>query len=89
ARGNSERELSFGELLAGGLPGQDPPIAKPKLLGEFHGRLARTLSLPLLPLLAIPLGLSAKRGKRTASLIVAAVTLLLFHHSLQLGQSLA
>ena len=89
ARGNSERELSFGELLAGGLPDQDPPIAKPKLLGEFHGRLARTLSLPLLPLLAIPLGLSAKRGKRTASLIVAAVTLLLFHHSLQLGQSLA
>ncbi|MFX4918135.1 LptF/LptG family permease, partial [Acinetobacter baumannii] len=67
----------------------DPPIAKPKLLGEFHGRLARTLSLPLLPLLAIPLGLSAKRGTRTASLIVAVVTLLLFHHSLQLGQSRA
>lgn len=90
ARGNNERELTFGELLSGGRP--DAPgeaIAPARLAGELHGRLARTLSLPLLPLLAMPLGLSAKRGKRTASLIVAAVLLLLFHHSLQLGESLA
>lgn len=89
ARGNNERELTFAELLRGGQPDEQTPIAPAKLAGEFHGRLARTLSLPLLPLLAVPLGMSAKRGKRTASLIVAAVLLLLFHHSLQLGQSLA
>jgi len=89
ARGGNERELTAPELLAGGLPGQDTPISHAKLTGEFNGRLARTLSLPLLPLLAIPLGMSAKRGKRTASLIVAAVLMLLFHNSLQLGESLA
>ncbi|MCX7062703.1 MAG: LptF/LptG family permease [Gammaproteobacteria bacterium] len=89
ARGGNERELTAPELLAGGLPGQDAPISAAKLIGEFNGRLARTLSLPLLPLLAIPLGMSAKRGKRTASLIVAAVLMLLFHNSLQLGESLA
>ena len=88
-RGGNERELTAPELLAGGLPGQETPISAAKLVGEFNGRLARTLSLPLLPLLAIPLGMSAKRGKRTASLIVAAVLMLLFHNSLQLGESLA
>jgi lipopolysaccharide export system permease protein len=88
-RGGNERELTFGELWQGGLPGTPMPLPPAKLKGELQGRIARTLSLPLLPLLAVPLGMSAKRGKRTASLIVAAVMLLLFHHSLQLGQSLA
>ncbi len=88
ARGSNERELTFGELLHGGLPGASPQLTDAKLAGEFNGRLARTLSLPLLPLLAVPLGMSAKRGKRTPSLIVATVLLLMFHHSLQLGESL-
>lgn len=87
-RGNNERELTFPELWRGGIPNVEPAIAPTKIRGELLGRIARTLSLPLLPLLAVPLGMSAKRGKRTASLIVAAVTMLLFHHALQLGQSL-
>jgi len=33
--------------------------------------------------------MSAKRGERTGSLIVAATLMLLFHHTLQLGESLA
>lgn len=89
ARGGSERELTFPELLRGGLPEPAEPLAPAKIAGEMYGRIARTLSLPLLPLLAVPLGMSAKRGKRTASLIVAAVLMLLFHHGLQLGESLA
>ena len=51
--------------------------------------MARILSLLLLPLLAVPLGMSAKRGQRTGSLIVAAILMLLFQHTLQLGESLA
>lgn len=89
ARGGNERELSFPELMAGGLPDPLTPLTPAKIAGEMYGRIARTLSLPLLPLLAVPLGMSAKRGKRTASLIVAAVLMLLFHHGLQLGESLA
>ena len=53
------------------------------------GRLARGLSLPLLPLLAVPLGLAAKRGGRAPGIIVAGVMLLSFHHFLQFGQSLS
>ena len=87
-RGGNERELTFGELLRGGTADNPSTLTPQKLAGEFHARLARTLSLPLLPLMAVPLGMSAKRGKRTASLIVAAVVLLMFHHSLQLGESL-
>lgn len=91
SRGSNERELTLPELRRGRVAGAsgDSELAASKLAGEFHGRLARSLSLPLLPLLAIPLGMSAKRGRRTASLIVAAVLMLLFHNSLQLGESLA
>ncbi|MDP3859116.1 MAG: LptF/LptG family permease [Stagnimonas sp.] len=88
-RGNNERELTFDELYGGRLPKAAAPLSEAKQAGELQGRLARTLSLPLLPLLAVPLGMSAKRGKRTASLIVAATLMLLFNNVLQFGESLA
>ena len=89
-RGRNERELTLDELWQGGR-GSEGPIApsETKMAGELQGRLARIVSLLLLPLLAIPLGMSAKRGERTGSLIVAATLMLLFHHTLQLGESLA
>lgn len=89
-RGRNERELTLGELLDGGVTtaGVTPP-GETRIAGELQGRLARIAALLLLPLLAVPLGMSAKRGERTGSLIVAAVLMLLFHHTLQLGESLA
>lgn len=89
ARGSSEREMSLPELRSNRVRGVEVGVDARRRAGEFHGRLARALSIPLLPLLAIPLGMSAKRGRRTASLVVAAVLMLLFHNSLQLGESLA
>lgn len=87
-RGGNERELTLPELLDGQpLPGS-VAVPEPSRNGELQGRLARTLSLPLLPLLAVPLGMSAKRGQRTASLIVAATLMLLFNNVLQLGEGL-
>jgi lipopolysaccharide export system permease protein len=56
---------------------------------EFHSRLARSLIPPLLPLLALPLGMAAKRGRRTPGVLFASVALLLLNHSLQFGKSLA
>ena len=89
ARGGNERELTLPELLEpAALPGSSE-VPEAKRIGELQGRLARTLSLPLLPLLAVPLGMSAKRGQRTASLIVAATLMLLFNNLLQLGESLS
>ncbi len=90
ARGRNERELTLDELLRGGVASKD--VTAPsgtKIAGELQGRLARIVSLLLLPLLAVPLGMAAKRGERTGSMIVAATLMLLFHHTLQLGESLA
>lgn len=89
-RGRNERELTLTELMRGGTgtEGVTAPSAD-KIAGELQGRLARIVSLLLLPLLAVPLGMAAKRGERTGSLIVAATLMLLFNHTLQLGESLS
>lgn len=87
-RGRNERELTLRELMQGGIAGLETTPPATKLSGELHGRLARIAALLLLPLLAIPLGMSTKRGKRTGGLIVAAVLMLLFNNILQLGESL-
>lgn len=88
ARGGDERELTLFEL-AQQAGSNRSLIPRATLRGELYGRLARALSLPLLPLLAVPLGLSAKRSGRAPGVIVGGVLLLGFHHLVQLGQGLA
>jgi lipopolysaccharide export system permease protein len=88
ARGGDERELTLGELAARARS-NDGFLPRSTLLAELYGRLARAAFLPFLPLIAFPLGLAAKRGRRAPGLILAGLLLLAFQHSLQLGQSLA
>jgi lipopolysaccharide export system permease protein len=88
ARGADERELTLFELISKAEQ-PNPVIGRQTLLAELYGRLARSLSLPLLPLLALPLGLAAKRGGRAPGIIIAGLLLLAFQHLLQLGESLA
>ena len=88
ARGSSVRELTLPELWAG-MHGSATTESQHRLAGEFHGRLARSAVLPLLPLLAIPLGMAAKRGRRATGAIFTALALLVLNHSLQFGESLA
>ena len=87
-RGRDARELTLGELAA---QARKPSTMIPRqtLLAELYARLARSFALPLLPLLALPLGLSAKRGGRAPGIIIAGLLLIAFQHMLQLGQSLA
>ena len=87
-RGRDARELTLGELVD---QANKPTsmIPRQELLAELYSRLARSFSLPLLPLLAMPLGLSAKRGGRAPGIIIAGLLLIAFQHMLQLGQSLA
>ena len=90
ARGDSVRELTLRELwrgLHGELPDNDIP--RRKLAGEFHGRLARSILLPLLVLLALPLGMASKRGRRAPGVVFACLALLTLNHALQFGESLA
>ncbi len=88
ARGGDERELNFFELLRQARSSTSV-IPHETLTAELYGRLARAFSLPLLPLLGVPLGLSAKRSGRGPGIIVGGILLLGFHHLVQLGQSLA
>lgn len=88
ARGGDERELNFFELVR---QERNPASVIPhsSLTAELYGRLARALSLPLLPLLGVPLGLSAKRSGRAPGIIVGGIALLAFHHMTRLGESFA
>ena len=86
-RGSSERELTIIELWR---EMHDPHSILPlnPLQSEFHSRLARALSLPLLPLLAVPMGMAAKRARRGQGIALATLILLVYHHTIQLGESL-
>lgn len=87
ARGDGERELTLDELWTQ-MHDPDPVIKRSRLRSELHARLARAVSLPLLPLLGVPLAMAAKRGKRGAGLVIAAAILVLYHHAALLGESL-
>lgn len=84
ARGDSVRERTLAELWQD-MQRRD---SSPKSAAEFHGRLARALVFPLLPLLALPLGMASKRGRRMPGVVFAVLALLAIHHLLQFGESL-
>ncbi|MFV3073227.1 LptF/LptG family permease [Niveispirillum fermenti] len=86
-RGGSERELTITELWS---EMHDPQsiLVRSRVEAEFHARLARSLSLPLLPLLAVPMGMAAKRARRGQGIALATLILIVYHHLVQLGESL-
>lgn len=86
-RGEDERELTAPELAGRPKPSQ-AAVPRRRRMAELYGQLARALALPLLPLLALPLSLAAKRGGRIAGGLAAGLVLVVFQHLLQLGQSL-
>ncbi len=87
-RGGDEQEMTLPELI-GESGRSDALIPRRVLLAELYSRLARSLAMPLLPLLALPLALAAKRGKRAPGMIVGAVLLVAFHHGVTLCKSFA
>ena len=83
-RGESVRERTQAELWRDLRAGGDNKAA-----AEFHGRLARVMILPLLPLMAMPLGMASKRGQRAPGVVFATLALILVNHALQFGESMA
>lgn len=88
-RGNDVSELTLIELARQGFGAGPTALPRQTLLAEFYARSSRALMLPLLPLLAIPLGLSAKRAGAGSAMATGAVLLFLFETSLILGQAMA
>jgi lipopolysaccharide export system permease protein len=83
-RGESVRERTQAELWRDLRAGGDNKAA-----AEFHGRLARVMILPLLPLMALPLGMASKRGQRAPGVVFATLALIAVNHALQFGESMA
>jgi len=86
-RGDNEREMTLIELWrarAAPPPGVDPW----EIEAELHARLVRILTLPILPLLAIPLAVSPVRGQRSYGLVVGLAALIAFHQVVQFGEAL-
>lgn len=87
SRGEDEREMTLDELWRG----QQPPgqtLLKTRLDGELHGRLVRSVSMLVLPLLAVPMGLAAKRTRRWHGIALAGLIVVFYHYAIQLAESL-
>jgi lipopolysaccharide export system permease protein len=81
ARGGANLELTLPELLSAI---KDPPEGEPVSLytADFHDRLIRSLSILVLPFLAVPFGVVSKRSGRGFGL-VAGVLLVLTYHKIE------
>jgi lipopolysaccharide export system permease protein len=96
ARGESARELTLPELWQkhpvtvdpAGSTNKSKHQEKDQRNGELQGRLARIVLPPLLPFLALPLGMAVKRGRRAPGAVFAAVVLLALNQTLQFGESM-
>lgn len=92
-RGNDQRELTLGELWDRNTQPQpdanpEDEIEQTKLIAEVNGRLVRSISVATMPFLAIPMGIAAKRRRRGPAIATAAILLLLYHYSLEVGEGL-
>jgi len=83
-RGDDERELTFHELLDA-LFNPWQGISAHEISSEFHGRLARVLSILFLPCLAIPLSISGSRHRRSSGIAVGLIILIAYNDILQFG----
>jgi lipopolysaccharide export system permease protein len=66
-------------------PGEDHDRAA----SELYARAVRSISVMFLPFMALPLGMAAKRGRKAAGFIFAAVVFLLYQYAIDMAQALA
>ena len=87
-RGGDEEELTLPELLSESRR-PDALIPRRVLQAELYARLTRSLAIPLLPFMALPLALAAKRGRRAPGMIIGAIVLVAYHHAITLAKGFA
>ncbi len=78
-RGEEAKEMTITELW------QARNSDNPAIIATLHSRTARALSILIVPFLAIPLGLVAKRSGRALGITVGVVILLIYHKVLEFG----
>ncbi|USQ93922.1 LptF/LptG family permease [Caulobacter sp. RL271] len=87
-RGDEVSELTLIELAQQGFGKSPPTLPRQTLLAELFSRSSRALMLPLLPLLAVPFGLSAKRAGSGSAMVIGGLLLFAFETSMILGQAM-
>jgi lipopolysaccharide export system permease protein len=88
SRGGQENELTLFELADQGFGATEPDLPRQVLLAELYSRLARAVSLPLMPLLALPFALTAKRAGASPGIAVAGLLIFALQTSLVFNQGL-
>jgi len=87
-RGADEREYTLSELWR--RQDSPPPGVRPSdMIAEFHGRLARIVSVPFLPLLGIPLALGRRRSDRSYGIAIGLLAIIVYNQILDLGENMA
>lgn len=85
----SERELTIAELWQQRNKSEGTGPRRSAILAELHGRLVRTVSLLIIPLLAVPLGLVTRRNERNIGIAVGVVLMVVYHNVINFGEAIA
>jgi len=91
-RGKDVRELMIWELLGpatGTASSANSDIQPIEAIVSIHDQLARFVLILILPLIAVPFGLSYGRNPPANAILIGLVTLIVIQQSLELGKSLA
>ena len=85
-RGHDERELTLWELWS--YPRKDEPIRFAAVEAELHGRIVRSLSILVLPFLALPLSLGRRRAQRSYGFIIGITVLVGYNQLIKTGEGI-
>jgi lipopolysaccharide export system permease protein len=85
-RGQDERELTAGELIRARQAGHSG-IPRHVIEAELYSRLARAATIPLIPLLVLPLCIAGRNAKRGLRLFAGGVVLMACHHALNFSRN--
>ena len=86
-RGDDERELTLLELWSA-RAAPPPDVTTDQMLAEFHDRIVRTLSVLLLPLLAVSFAFGRRRSDRVFGTATGLLILITYNQALTIGKSL-
>lgn len=87
-RGSDPKELTLSELMAEARDGARG-LSHQRVEIEIYGRIARTLIVPLLPLLVLPLAFATKKGGRALGVFLCGAFVALSRHLVGLAKNFA
>jgi lipopolysaccharide export system permease protein len=83
-----ESELSIPDLVRAHFENW-PGLGRDDVTAELNYRIARTLTVLFLPLLAIPMGLTSRRQPTSIRIVAGIAMLIIYNQVLQFGQNMA